>query len=745
MNNNFGRLSSTFLPRVTPMVVLLVLLGTSIAVAFTGSPYPPGSTPVFHGELAPDTLRSPNYSHPSSDPFGLAVGDEVKVVASTLNCRASPSPNGTLISTESNGQLGQITNGSVSIGGYIWWEIAYTDGHTGWSAEGTGTTAWLQNVTGTSTSTVAYNRTAAMYYAAHYWNVVTSDGYFWNGSSTYVSLAQGTSVVNMSGDDCAHFVSQVIGDEPHQPGGGLNIPSRVPPTYGEPGNAALGDMLINNGWAVVVPSVNDLLPGDVINYQWLSTDSTWDHIAVYLGNGTVAAHTNSHFGANWTLGGAYAYRFIHILNGTVSNPLQISAFAATPSSIPVSSTTYLNVTATGGTSPLYFAYSGLPSGCSSANTAALTCVPTAAGRFNVTVTVTDAGGASATRNTSLVVISSPTALQSLALTASTPSIMVGTSANLTAVAQCAPGPCPAGIRYQWSVTPTALGTLSPTGPGTASFTAGSNPGTVSLAVNATLNGTTKTAGPVMLAITAPTVTLSSVSVSPSNPALIVGGSLGLIATPVCQGGTCLPSLSLAWALSDPALGTLNTSKGASATFKAGGSAGIDTVTVTATLGGTVRMANDSVTIQANSSLVALESVSVTPANVSLSSGQAQRFTAVPVCGGGTCPLGIVFAWSTNDTLGSLSTDVGSTTVLTTGSGAGVVLLEVQAHWNGKTVSSATTITIAGSTAGTPSSGGSAFSSSDWWILGTAGLLALIGGIAGTLRRRRKTAWEGSLQ
>ncbi|MDG6912767.1 MAG: amidase domain-containing protein, partial [Nitrososphaerota archaeon] len=195
----------------------------------------------------------------NTDPFGLAIGDTVKVIATSLNCRATPSPNGTLISTEASGQLGTIDNGSVSSGGYIWWYIAYTDGNTGWSAEGTGSTAWLQNVTGQNTSSVAYNRTAAMYYAAHYWNVVTSDGYFWNGPSTYVSLAQGTNVTNMSGDDCAHFVSQVIGDEPHQPGGGLNIPSRVPPTYGEPGNAALGDLVINNGWGVVVPSVTDLL------------------------------------------------------------------------------------------------------------------------------------------------------------------------------------------------------------------------------------------------------------------------------------------------------------------------------------------------------------------------------------------------------------------------------------------------------------------------------------------------------
>lgn len=79
---------------------------------------------------------------------------------------------------------------------------------------------------------------------------------------------------------------------------------------GEPSAGALGDLLINKGWARAVSGINDLAPGDIINYSWHG--GGWDHVAVYLGKGTVAAHTNSHYGADWKLGGATKYRFVHI-------------------------------------------------------------------------------------------------------------------------------------------------------------------------------------------------------------------------------------------------------------------------------------------------------------------------------------------------------------------------------------------------------------------------------------------------
>ncbi len=93
-----------------------------------------------------------------------------------------------------------------------------------------------------------YNRQAAYDYAQKYWDEVCSDGYFWDTPGTYISLEQGTNITSMTGYDCAHFVSCCIGNEYHESGGGLDVPSRVLPTYGEPGAAKLA-----TGWCQKIP------------------------------------------------------------------------------------------------------------------------------------------------------------------------------------------------------------------------------------------------------------------------------------------------------------------------------------------------------------------------------------------------------------------------------------------------------------------------------------------------------------
>lgn len=157
----------------------------------------------------------------------------------------------------------------------------------------------------------SYDRQAAYDYAEKYWDEVCNDGYFWDTASTYTSLSLGTSIVGQAGFDCAHFVSCAIGNEPHESGGGLDVPSRVPPTYGEPGAGRLGDWLLDNGVAEEKSSVDELEMGDVVNYDW-DGDGNWDHVAIYLDNGEVAAHTACVWEAEWQLGGAQGYRFIHI-------------------------------------------------------------------------------------------------------------------------------------------------------------------------------------------------------------------------------------------------------------------------------------------------------------------------------------------------------------------------------------------------------------------------------------------------
>ena len=594
----------------------------------------------------------------NTDPFGLAIGDTVKVIATSLNCRATPSPNGTLISTEASGQLGTIDNGSVSSGGYIWWYIAYTDGNTGWSAEGTGSTAWLQNVTGQNTSSVAYNRTAAMYYAAHYWNVV--------------------------------------------------------------------------------PSVTDLLPGDIINYQWLSTDATWDHVAVYLGNGTVAAHTNSHYGANWTLGGAYAYRFIHILNGTVGGSVSVSAFTAAPASVQLGGTTYLNVTASGGTAPLTYAFTGLPAGCTSANTLSLTCTPTVAGQFNVTVTVSDAAGSTASRTTALTVVApTPTTLQSVTIAPASWTIAPGGAVPLTATPTCSPGACPAGVQYIWSASP-ALGTFSPTTGPSVTFRAGNVTGTASVTVNASLNGTAKSSSPSTVVISHTPSVLSSVSVTPPNTVVPVGVTVSFQSTAVCTPGTCLPTATYRWSLSNPSLGTLTTPSSPSVGFTAGNTPGNGTVSVTVIYNGTTLTALANLTVTpASGNSNPLTSVRITPADVSVKEGSRITFSALPSCTQSPCPTGIVYSWSLNDSLGTLSASIGQNSTFTSGSQPGTALVTITASWNGKTVNASTTVTVTQSSTSPGTTGILNDGATSWILVGAAVLIAGMVTVAVVLRRRRQ--------
>jgi YVTN family beta-propeller protein len=86
----------------------------------------------------------------------------------------------------------------------------------------------------------------------------------------------------------------------------------------------------------------------------------------------------------------------------------IDFFVADPSSLPLGNgTTFLAVTA-GGLGPVEYSYVGLPPGCPPSNSSELTCSPTSAGSFNVSLIVTDIDGATVTATTRLDVTPVPT-------------------------------------------------------------------------------------------------------------------------------------------------------------------------------------------------------------------------------------------------------------------------------------------------------------------------------------------------
>lgn len=160
-----------------------------------------------------------------------------------------------------------------------------------------GPTVTVQIVVLSAGSTNQYDRARAISYANNYSGFVNSDGYFWTNGSSFGTFTPGSPApASGLGDDCAHFVSCCIGREPHLRGGGLWIPSRATPTYGEPGAARLvNNCLIGPGYATEVFSLNDMEPGDVVAWNWEGDTNiaSLDHVTLYLGDGLLASHSAS--------------------------------------------------------------------------------------------------------------------------------------------------------------------------------------------------------------------------------------------------------------------------------------------------------------------------------------------------------------------------------------------------------------------------------------------------------------------
>jgi hypothetical protein len=248
----------------------------------------------------------------------------------------------------------------------------------------------------------AYDRARAVSYANNYAGLVVSDGYFWTDGSTETDYGAGTPVpTNDIGDDCAHFVSCCIGDQPNQPGGGLNIPSRTA-SYGEPGADRLVEtVLLGGGLATQVTSLSSLLPGDVIGWMWNPSDGTIDHDTIYLGNGQVAAHSDSCLAVSATTWYQSSYpdltQYLIHINSTATRYISVSGNLAFGNVTAGSSAQTTLTIYNGGNSALNVSSISLPSGFSGnwsgtipsagSQTVTVTFAPTAGTTYGGTVTV----------------------------------------------------------------------------------------------------------------------------------------------------------------------------------------------------------------------------------------------------------------------------------------------------------------------------------------------------------------------
>jgi hypothetical protein len=176
-----------------------------------------------------------------------------------------------------------------------------------------------------------------------------------------------------------------------------------------------------------------------------------------------------------------------------------------PGSADVGQTITFSASASGGSGGFSYVWSGLPAGCVSANTASLSCTPTAAGTTSVTVRATDSEGDSiASGALAYTVYNDPTVGS---ISAAPASVDVGQSVTISVQASSGSG----GYSYVWSGLPTGC-----SGSGASIVCAPSGSGTFSISVAVTdSNGWTVTSAAFPYAVDNDT-TVSSISASPAS-------------------------------------------------------------------------------------------------------------------------------------------------------------------------------------------------------------------------------------
>jgi hypothetical protein len=335
----------------------------------------------------------------------------------------------------------------------------------------------------------------------------------------------------------------------------------------------------------------------------------------------------------------------------------------------------------------------------------------------------------------IITISEPT-LTSVVVNPASALLNVGGSQSFTVTPTCN-APCPVGIAYSWALTNANMGKLNSTTGGSVDFTADSTVGTVSLFVNATLDGVTRHGLPTVVSIETPANGLISVAVSPAAAYLVKGEGLTFTATPACSLTICPAGAVYAWTLTNSSAGTLNASTGNPVMFTAEASVQKVTLFVNATLDGAIRQGSATV------SVIDLVSVTTSPQSyptLHVGIGVRVDFVATAVCSPIECPSNVTYVWALNDSLGSLNSNTGFETIFMAGNVTGTVTLTVTAGLGGQDVSNKTSITIfvAPCPCNAPGVAG-------YWLLVVVGVVVAMVAIAAVLillhRRRKRDAQD----
>lgn len=332
-------------------------------------------------------------------------------------------------------------------------------------------------------------------------------------------------------------------------------------------------------------------------------------------------------------------------------------------------------------------------------------------------------------------------LISLTVAPTSATIAVGSTSEFTATPTCWNEACAAGVTYSWSQSGAALGSFISASSDPTVFSSGSVDGTEAIFANATWHDQTVEAAAVPLTV-GPSQTLLSVSVTPTVGSIVqAGGRETFTAVPVCQGTPCSSSIGYEWSLSNTDA-YLSAGSGSSTTVNAGPTApvGTDTLFLNATLGATTLQAAPVTVSITAAPPAALSSVRISPNGANLEAGGTSTFTALPLCSNdGACPMGTLFVWTLEGSLGSLNTTTGSVVQFNAGSTRGSEQLSVNATLGNRSATFEVTLTVGGEPVGSSRSGGLGSlgsASTDLLLLGIVAVIVVVVVAVVLVSRRR---------
>ncbi|MDE1821472.1 MAG: Ig-like domain repeat protein [Euryarchaeota archaeon] len=339
-----------------------------------------------------------------------------------------------------------------------------------------------------------------------------------------------------------------------------------------------------------------------------------------------------------------------------------ASLSTSRSALDVGQLVLLSVSTSGGSGVYHYGWAGLPRGCATADTAQLTCYPSAAGAFSVRAWTNDTNGASVSATLWLTVSADPTIT-----TPTTPrmDLDVGQSTPLSFLATNGTG---LWSILAWAGLPSGCGSVN----GTTLTCAPGVAGTYSVSASITdSNGMTASSGSVTLIVSPALVTPS---IAASRTTLDVGQSVLLSAS--VSGGT--GSYTYTWGPLPAGCTAFHAASLTCTPTSVGAGSFATTVMVTDGNGASLTSPSTTLTVSADPTVSAPSST-----RMSLDLGQVAVLSATATNGTG---LPSSYAWAGLPT-GCPSADAPALTCVPSGTGTYLVTVSIQDS-NGMGVSSA---------------------------------------------------------